>query len=130
MNSFLLETFNRLFKSRSPAFFVRVRFIMAGLALANYLPIVLKRYFNIELPEGMVLLCQDIAQYATGIFGGTFLPTQKASVGKTARGKSIQVTDEKQLPFSAKAEKKEMDKEVVLPPEVIKGVPEEAPKDK
>lgn len=126
MNTFFTEAFNRIFKSRSPAFMKRVRSITAWLTLAGLIPIAAKRYFNVDLPEGTVILCKDIAQVAIGLCGGTFLAKKDEPVGQTLEGAPVTVTDEEKFPFSAKKEKKETEKKKPPPP-VLPSVPETPP---
>lgn len=118
MNTFLVETFNRLFKSKSPAFFVRMRMVVGALTLANYLPAVLMRWFGAELPPGIVNLCEDIAKYCTGIFVALFLPASEPAAAQTSDGGKIQVTNEEKYPFSAAKEREKIE-ETVPPPPVI-----------
>lgn len=119
---FFRESLNRLF-SKSPLFFKVAQLISACLAFAGFVPRILQSYFNIEIPNHTEELCKDIGIFFTGFFGAVLLPVKQKPVAKTEEGEAIKVTDEKKMPFTAKAETKEMAETVPPPP--VKDVPEE-----
>lgn len=118
MNTFLLETFNRLFKSKSPAFFIRMRIVFGFFTFANYIPTILMRYFNVDVPSNFMHLCEDVAKYSTGIFAALFLPAAEPPAAQTVDGVKVQVTNVEKYPFSAKKEMKKIE-ETIPPPPVI-----------
>jgi hypothetical protein len=122
---FLREFLNRIF-SKSPLFFKVAQFISALLAFAGFVPRILAKYFNIEIPDHTEELCKDIGIFFTGAFGAVLLPVKQVPVAQTPEGEAIKVTDEKKMPFTAKAETRVM--EEAVPPPPVKDVPEE-PKD-
>lgn len=119
---FFRESLHRLF-SKSPKFFKVFQLFAALLTFAGYVPSMLQRWFNVEVPGHVITLCEDIAKYAAGFFAAALLPVAQKPVAQTEEGEAIKVTDEKKMPFTAKAETKAMDKEVPPPP--VKDVPEE-----
>jgi hypothetical protein len=119
---FFRELVNRFF-SKSPRFFKVLQVFSACLTFAGYVPSILKRWFGVELPEPTVTLCKDIANYAGMFFLGVMLPVAQKPVAQTDTGEAIKVTDEKKMPFTAKAEAKVMEESVPPPP--VKDVPEE-----
>lgn len=116
MNTFLLETFNRLFKSKSPAFFIRMRIIFGLFTFANYLPAILLRWFGAEVPQTIINICEDVAKYSTGIFVALFLPAAEPTAAQTVDGAKVQVTNVEKYPFSAKKEREKIEETVPQPP--------------
>lgn len=120
--NFLTEAWNRL-RTKSPKFFFILQLLGASLTLAGYIPSMLQQWFNVIVPGHIITMCEDISKYAAGFFGASMLSAKAKIVGKTDEGNAIVVTNEKNLPFSAKVEQKEIDK--TKPPiEVIPEVPE------
>lgn len=120
---FFREFFNRL-SERSPKFFRILQLIFACLAVANYIPSMLQRWFNVEVPGHFITLCEDIAKYCTGFFAASFLPVQQKPVAQTEEGKAIIVSDEKKLPFTAKAQEQVVEDQEPPPP-VKSNIPEQ-----
>lgn len=116
---FLKELVNRIFQ-KSPKFFQIVKIIMALLTFAMYLPSMLQVWFNVEVPGHVIRLCEDIAKYAIGFFGGSLLPVEQKPVAQTDEGKAVIVVDEKKLPFTAKTQEKLIDK---VDPPIASDVP-------
>lgn len=121
VQSFLIEILNRI-RSKSPRFFFILSIIFGLLTIASKIPYVMKYWLDVDLASNFVKMFNDIALISSGIFAMTFLPVKTQPVAQTKQGEAIMVTDEKKLPFTAKAEEKKMD-EAVPPPPVIK-VPE------
>lgn len=121
VHSFFIELLNRI-RTKSPKFFLILSIIGAALTGLGWLPTMLRDWFNIEMAPNFVVMCQDIAKYATGFFAASVLPVKSVPVGQTPEGSPIIVTDEKKLPFTAKAEDKRVE-ETVPPPPVV-NVPE------
>lgn len=118
---FFRESLNRLF-SKSPKFFKIFQLFAAALTFAGYVPSMLQRWFGVEVPGTTITMCEDVAKYAAGFFLAVLLPVAQKPVAKTEEGEAIKVTDEKRMPFTAKAETKVMDEAVPPPP--VKDVPE------
>lgn len=118
---FFRESLNRLF-SKSPKFFKIFQLFAASLTFAGYIPSMLQRWFGVEVPGPTITLCEDIAKYAAGFFAAALLPVAQKPVAKTEEGEAIKVTDEKRMPFTAKAETKVM--QDAVPPPPVKDVPE------
>jgi hypothetical protein len=108
VQGFFIELINRL-RTKSPRFFALLQMFGASLTLAGYLPSILQRWFNAEVPGHVITLCEDVAQYATGFFLATLM-AKKDTIATAPDGTIVTVTDEKKFPLSAKAEKKEVDK--------------------
>lgn len=126
ITDFFRESLNRLF-SKSPKYFKVAQFITALLALAGFVPRILQKYFNIEIPNHTEELCKDIGIFFSGFFGAVLLPVAQKPVAKTEEGEAIKVTDEKRMPFTAKAETRVMQEAVPPPP--VKDVPESTNED-
>jgi hypothetical protein len=124
---FFRELFNRFF-SKSPKFFKVLQIFSGCLTFAGYVPSMLQRWFGVVVPGPTITLCEDIAQYAGMFFLGVMLPVAQKPVAQTETGEAIKVTDEKKMPFTAKAETKVM--EEAVPPPPVKDVPDEPLDDK
>lgn len=124
--NFFIEIWNRL-RTKSPKIFKILQLFAASLTLAGYLPSMLQRWFNIEVPGHIITMCEDISKYAAGFFAAVLLPAKTTTVAQTEEGSAVIITDEKKLPFSAKIENKEVVETVPQPP-VLSEVPE-IPKD-
>lgn len=120
--SFFIELFNRL-RTKSPKIFRVLQLFSASLAFAGYVPSMLQRWLNVEVPGHLITMCEDIGKYATGFFIAAFLPVQPATVAQSETGEAIKVTDETKMPFTAKAESKALEKAV--PPAPVVDVPNE-----
>lgn len=121
---FLVELINRI-KAKSPKFFFVLSVITASLTGLGWVPTMLRDWFNFEMPPNLVVMCQDIAKYATGFFAASMLPVKSPPVAQTPAGAPVIVTDEKKLPFTTKSEEKKIEKAVPPPPVV--DVPENKP---
>lgn len=119
---FFKELLNRLF-SKSPKFFKVLQVFSACLTFAGYVPSMLQRWIGVPVPGHIIHLFEDIANYAGVFFLGVMLPVAQKPVAQTAEGEAIKVTDEKKMPFTAKAETKVM--EAAIPPPSVKDVPDE-----
>jgi hypothetical protein len=120
---FLSEFLNRLF-TKSPKFFKVLQIFFGLLTFASYVPSMLQRWFGVEVPGPTITLLEDIAKYSAGFFAALLLPVKQVPVAQTPEGEAIKVTDEKKMPFTAKAETKAM--EEAVPPPPVKDVPEES----
>lgn len=117
--NFFTELINRL-KSKSPKFFKILQLFAALLTLAGYVPAMLQRWFNVEVPGHIITLFEDIAKYSAGFFAAAFLPTQSTSVAQTKDGDILKTTDEIKMPFTAAAEvRAENKKETDLPQAIV-----------
>lgn len=121
-SNFLKELVNRFFQ-KSPKFFQIIQIIASLLSFAMYIPSMLQRWFNVEVPGNIITLCEDIAKYAIGFFGASLLPVQQKPVAQTDEGKAVVVVDEKKLPFTAKTQEKMVD-QTDPPPPVVPQVPD------
>lgn len=92
--NFFRELINRV-ATKSPRFFQLLQVVFASLSLAGYLPGVLSKYFNVELPGHTIALCSDIALFTTGFFGATLLPVKPNASAQT----------EEKLPYTINHEK-------------------------
>jgi hypothetical protein len=122
---FLREFLNRLV-TKSPRFFKILQVIFGLLTFVSYVPSMLQRWFGVEVPGSTITLLEDIAKYSAGFFAALLLPVKQVPVAQTPEGEAIKVTDEKKMPFTAKAEAKAI--EETVPPPPVKDVPE-IPKD-
>lgn len=120
--SFFVELFNRL-RTKSPKVFQVLQVFAGSLALAGYVPSMLQRWFNVEVPGHVITLCEDVSKYAQGFFAAALLPVNTPVVAQTVEGAAVEVTNEKKLPFTAKVEA-EVIKEAV-PPIPVVDVPKE-----
>lgn len=111
---FLKEMGNRL-ATKSPMFFKVLQVIGASLTMAGYIPSLLQQAFNVEVPGNMIWLCENIAKYATGFFAASMFAAKSPIVGQTENGNEVKVTSEKKMPFTAKAEQKEVAKTIPAP---------------
>jgi len=122
---FLREFLNRLI-TKSPKFFKILQAIFGLLTFASYIPSMLQRWFGVEVPGSTITLFEDVAKYSAGFFAALLLPVKQVTVAQTPEGEAIKVTDEKKMPFTAKAESKTV--EETVPPPPVKDVPD-APRD-
>ena len=118
---FFKEAIYRL-QSKSPRFFFILQVFAAFLTFAGYFPSILQVWFKVEVPGHVISLCENVAKYSLGFFIGVKLPSKINVVAQTEDGKAIKVTDEKKLPFTAKAEAQKVDEAVPPPP--VESVPE------
>lgn len=123
--NFFIELWHRL-KTKSPTFFRVLQAFAAALTFAGYLPSMLQRWFNVEVPGHTIALCEDIAKYAIGFLAAASLPVKSPQVSVNEEGKILNKTDEKKLPFTAKKEIKQAEKpggvlapQTELMPEVV-----------
>jgi hypothetical protein len=107
MNAYLIELWNRL-GARSPRFFQVLQWIFGALTFANLIPGALDRYFNVQMPDGMVNLCSDIAKCTASFMAATFLPVRNKPIAAGESG-VLTVTEESKLPYTVKHENKEKD---------------------
>lgn len=115
VQGFFIELLNRI-KSKSPKFFLVLSIITASLTGLGWVPTMLRDWFNIEMASNLVVMCQDIAKYATGFFAASMLPVKSPAVAQTKEGEAVIVTNEKKLPFTAKAEEKKIEQSAPPPP--------------
>ena len=115
--SFFVELFNRL-RTKSPKVFKVLQLFAASLTLLGYIPSILQRWFNFEVPGNVITLFEDVSKYATGFFVAVLLPVKSPAVAQTEQGEPVRVTDENKFPYTAKAETAAMEKEVPPPPVV------------
>jgi hypothetical protein len=118
---FLREFLNRLV-TKSPKFFKILQVIFGLLTFVSYVPSMLQRWFGVEVPGPTITMFEDIAKYSAGFFAALLLPVKQVPVAQTPEGEAIKVTDEKKMPFTAKAEAKTI--EETVPPPPVKDVPE------
>jgi hypothetical protein len=102
---FLQEIFSRL-KTKSPTFF-KVWQTIAGIVTAvTGLPGFLAM-FNIVLPPALTILENKIVgAAAAGVLFMSLMPTQAPAAAISTDGCLLKTTDDKKLPFTAKAEAK------------------------
>lgn len=115
--SFFIELLNRL-RTKSPKVFKVLQLFAGSLTLAGYIPSMLQRWFNVEVPGHIITLCEDVSKYAAGFFAAALLPVTTPVVAQTETGAAVEVTDKSKLPFTAKAEA-EVIKESVPPVPVV-----------
>lgn len=115
--SFFIELFHRL-RTKSPKVFRVLQVFAGSLTFAGYVPSMLQRWFGVEVPGYTITMCEDISKYAAGFFVAALLPVKTPPIAQTKEGEPVQVTDEKKLPFTAKAEEKAI-KEAVPPVPVV-----------
>lgn len=120
--NFFVEMFNRI-RTESPKIFTVLQIIFASLTLLGYLPITLKNWFNVDVPDHFVTMCKDIAKYSTGIFVGCLFPVKQPLVAQTEEGEGVKVINEKKMPFTANAEAKAIHE--TNPPPPVVDVPHE-----
>lgn len=118
--SFFKELIQRI-STRSPVFFKILQFFAAGLTFAGYIPSMLQRWLNIEVPGHIITLCEDVAHYATGFFAASSLTAASPAVALKENGEILKQTDEKRLPFTKQCEEKAKEKltDVPLVAEVV-----------
>jgi len=114
---FFTEMINRI-RAKSPAFFKRIQLAMAVLTFAGYFPSILQQWFNITVSGHVIHIFENVAHYCTGAFITAMMSSKSNVVGQTDSGIEVKVTDENKMPFSAAAEKKEVDK-IKPPPDTI-----------
>lgn len=122
--SFFVELFNRL-RTKSPKLFKVLQVFAGSLTFLGYVPSMLQRWLNVEVPGHLITMCEDISKYATGFFVAVLLPVKTKPVAQTEEGEAIKVTNEKKMPFTAKAEAESVKETVPQPPVV--DVPENKP---
>lgn len=108
---FFKELLLRL-STESPRFFKIIQVVMACLTFAGYLPAIMDRWFGIQVSDRFVNICVDIATHTTVFFAASLLPSQNKPVALSETGEILKKTDEKKLPFTAKAEEKQVVKEL------------------
>jgi len=108
--NFFVELWQRL-KTKSPTFFRVLQLVAALLTIAGYIPSVLQRWFNVEVPGHIITMCEDISKYAAGFLVAAALPVNSEQVAITTEGEILKKTDDKKLPFTAQKEIKEAVKE-------------------
>lgn len=103
--NFLIELFQRL-RTKKPKFFVYLQWITGALGAITGLPSFLAQ-FNITLPPAATAMENKYVAWATI---GFLIASQLTSASKTqtvtADGAVLKQTDQKKLPFTAKAEVK------------------------
>ena len=103
--NFFREAITRI-QTKSPKFFFVLQLFGASLTLAGYIPSMLQRWFNVEVPGHLITLCEDIAKYATGFFGASLFAAQAKPVAQTEEGEMLKKVDAEKFPFTALVEKK------------------------
>lgn len=119
---FFKEIFNRI-AIQSPAFFKVLMVIMASLTFAGYIPSMLQQWFDVRVSGNVIHLCEMIAHYTTGFLIASGLTAKMPMVGQTESGIEVKVTDQNKMPFSAKAEQKEIANKMP-PPDVLENLSE------
>lgn len=121
--NWLQETLNRLF-IKQPKYFKYWTWLSYLLMAICGIPYVLSS-LNIELSEPFATLSSKfISGIGVALFWMSKLVVKTPVVGQTTEGQAVQVTSEKDMPFSAKSEAKEVD-QTKPPVEVLPSVPEE-----
>lgn len=119
------ETLNRLFIKQPKYFKYWTWLSMVGMAISG-IPYLLT-WFGVVLPEP---LASTSSKFFTGVSVAMFwmskLVVKTPQVGQTTEGQAVQVTSEKQMPFTAKSEAKEIESKEP-PPKVLPSVPETPP---
>lgn len=117
--NFFVELWQRL-RTKSPTFFRVLQLFSALLSVAGYVPSMLQRWFNVEVPGHIITMCEDISKYAVGFLAAASLPVSSTTVAVTTQGEILKKTDETKLPFTAIKEVKEEIKEGgVLAPDTV-----------
>jgi hypothetical protein len=111
---FIKEFLSRM-TAKSPWFFKILQLFFASLTFAGYVPSMLQRWLNIEVPGHVITLCEDIAKYATGFFVAALLPVKSEPVAVTQQGEVLRKVDEDKLPFTAAKEQAAAQKSDDLP---------------
>lgn len=135
--NFFVELWQRL-KTKSPTFFRVLQAFAASLTFAGFVPSMLQRWFNVEVPGHVITMCEDIAKYSIGFLAAAALPVNAPQVSVTETGEILKKTDEKRLPFTAEKEIQQAEKvggvlapKTDMAPEVVATKEEEIkPKDK
>lgn len=120
--NFFKEALFRL-GTKSPKFFFVLQIFGASLTLAGYIPSMLLRWFNVDVPDHLITMCEDISKYAAGFFLASTFPAISKTVGQTDEGHAIVLTDEKKMPFTSASQMKDIKKDAPPQP-VISEVPE------
>lgn len=118
MNPSVLEFFREFFQRffiKSPKFFRIFQFITGSLTFAAYIPSMLQRWFNVEVPGNYITMCEDIAKYSTGFFVSAVLTAETKPAAIMKDGDVLKKTDEKRLPFTKMCEEKEKEKLKEIP---------------
>lgn len=108
--NFFVELWQRL-RTKSPTFFRVLQLFSALLTFAGYIPSILQRWFNVEVPGHIITMCEDISKYSAGFLVAASLPVSSTTVAVTTQGEILKKTDETKLPFTAIKEVKEEIKE-------------------
>lgn len=120
--NWIQETLNRLF-IKQPKYFKYWSWLSGAVVVVCGIPYVLVQ-FNIHLPEPFATLSNKAATAAATVaFVMSMLAVKAPTVGQTEEGSEIKVTNDKKMPFTANAEKKEVEK-AVPPVQTIPNVPE------
>lgn len=123
--NWLQETLNRLFIKQPKYFKYWTWLSMVGMVVSG-IPYVLTA-LGITLPEPFATTSNKfISGVSIAMFWMSKLVVKTPQVGKTTEGQAIQVTSEKEMPFTAKSEAAEVE-ESKPPLETIPEVPETAP---
>lgn len=113
--AWLIEAINRL-KTKSPKFFFVLQCITGGMFLLGWLPWALERWTPITPSEYLINFCKDISKVAGGMLLSALFPTRSPIAAQTPTGEAVLVTNEKKMPFTAKAEAKAIEEKEPPPP--------------
>lgn len=108
--NFFVELWQRL-RTKSPTFFRVLQLFSALLTFAGYIPSILQRWFNVEVPGHIITMCEDISKYAAGFLIAASLPVSAQPIAITSEGQMLKKTDETKLPFTAEKEARQELKE-------------------
>jgi hypothetical protein len=113
--NFFIELWNRI-RSKSPKFFMILQGVSLSLTFLGKVPTALESWFNVEVADSFVRMCNDISSHAIVFFAAASLPNSNPAVAKTENGTILKTTDEERMPFTAASEaKREENKKEDLP---------------
>lgn len=112
---FITEAINRL-RTKSPKFFFVFQLIGAILILLGYVPWMLNRWTPLTPSAYFINFCTDVSKYASGFLLAALFAVKTPVVAQTEEGDAVKVTDDKKMPFTAKAETKVIESTVPPPP--------------
>lgn len=119
--NWLKENISRL-SQKSPKFFVWWGRVSTVFMLVSGIPFVLELFetvWHYTLPEPFNSMANKAVLFcAMGIKFMSMMPVNSPVVAQTTQGEAVKVTDEKKLPFTAKAEEKKIEETVPRPPVV------------
>jgi len=119
--TFFKEFFQRLF-IKSPVFFKVFQLVTGSFTFAAYIPAMLCRWFDVDVPQHFINLCEDMAKYSTGFFASTFLTAETKPVAIMNDGDILKKVDEVRLPFTKQCDDRDIRKKLMEVPKVAEVV--------